>query len=560
MKLDVELLSPFDVFDVHHILDRQISQDSVIDQLDSGGMAYALTTGNIDNLKDIAEPDSYLKKGLDTNWIQRFMQKPFDPLCVMLAMRTKLLLDVLDEMGHSYNLMRALGYGFIDLGDIPGEDPGTPGDYYPPEIDNPIDPAPGTTPGETTTAGETTTPGETAAPGETTAPGSAPGETTTPGSAPGETTTPQTQQGQFYQGSMGGTYNIDLWPPSIGSSPAGHISAAFWNCCHNTDVGKIYVEIQGESDTMDAGTTQMLEVVGYGEGCLGTAYTWKIAQGGGELLTDEGFETFYTAPDANPDCLNNAVIELWCGDMVVDTLVITINACPESVSIGYTTQSMQVNEQQTLNAIAEGGYCGDLVYAWEIISGGGSLNTNEGAEVIYTAPATNPNCVNNPIITLKCNGVLRDNLKIAVNGSVYTGQAVKVLTHIAHPEASGDDMCKFGKALPSGGDGSCPELYISAAYCTLWECAYSCTGQPMPGFPCTSEKPTGWIRDGDGKWYLCDDEAGKAAACAMCMESTEYSNGCRTTQLTWNYWIDLSPYDYRTEEQKAAGCCPEQLL
>lgn len=46
-KIEPELLAPFDVEDLHHILDRQISQDAVIDQLDNRALAEALTTGNL---------------------------------------------------------------------------------------------------------------------------------------------------------------------------------------------------------------------------------------------------------------------------------------------------------------------------------------------------------------------------------------------------------------------------------------------------------------------------------------------------------------------------------
>jgi len=53
-KIDIELLSPFTVSDLHHILDRQISQDAVIDQLDNKELAEALTTGNLQPLYDKA--------------------------------------------------------------------------------------------------------------------------------------------------------------------------------------------------------------------------------------------------------------------------------------------------------------------------------------------------------------------------------------------------------------------------------------------------------------------------------------------------------------------------
>lgn len=46
-KIDAHLLAPFDVQDLHHILDGQVSQDAVIDQLDNKALAEALKTGNL---------------------------------------------------------------------------------------------------------------------------------------------------------------------------------------------------------------------------------------------------------------------------------------------------------------------------------------------------------------------------------------------------------------------------------------------------------------------------------------------------------------------------------
>ena len=54
-KIEPELLAPFDVEDLHHVLDSQISQDAVIDQLDSAALAAALTTGDLQPLWALAQ-------------------------------------------------------------------------------------------------------------------------------------------------------------------------------------------------------------------------------------------------------------------------------------------------------------------------------------------------------------------------------------------------------------------------------------------------------------------------------------------------------------------------
>jgi len=53
-KIDISLLKPFDLIDLHHILDRQISQDAIIDQLDNKELAEALTTGNLQPLIELS--------------------------------------------------------------------------------------------------------------------------------------------------------------------------------------------------------------------------------------------------------------------------------------------------------------------------------------------------------------------------------------------------------------------------------------------------------------------------------------------------------------------------
>jgi len=54
-KIEPSLLLPFDVQDLHHILDKQISQDAVIDQLDNRELATALNTGDLHPLWELAQ-------------------------------------------------------------------------------------------------------------------------------------------------------------------------------------------------------------------------------------------------------------------------------------------------------------------------------------------------------------------------------------------------------------------------------------------------------------------------------------------------------------------------
>ena len=80
--------------------------------------------------------------------------------------------------------------------------------------------------------------------------------------------------------------------------------------------------------------------------------------------------------------------------------------CKESVlSISYTAKQMLFGEQQSL--FAHDSMFGDAVpcclaeeLVWTIISGGGFLNPATGLETTYTAPDSNANCYDNPVIEL----------------------------------------------------------------------------------------------------------------------------------------------------------------
>ena len=104
------------------------------------------------------------------------------------------------------------------------------------------------------------------------------------------------------------------------------------------------------------------------------------------------------------------------------------NDCEEcdctGISIGYTTQQMQVNEEQTLSVVGAVEGC---VYNWEITAGGGSLSAATGLSVDYTAPATNPECANNPTIILSVGGNQCDSLAIAVNADSGSAAAYELV-------------------------------------------------------------------------------------------------------------------------------------
>ena len=456
MKIEDDFLLPFDVMDVHHVLDKLISQDAIIAQLDSNELSYALTTGNIRPLWEIAPANPLLLKGFTSGWINLFINEPFDPLCVMLAMRAKAMLDLVDEEGKSYNLIRKLGFGFIDFGEIEGEEPGDPGDYYPPEIDNPID-FPDVPP---VTEPEPGDPGYVPpGPGD---PGYVPPGPGDPGYVPGV-------------GEDGYTEPTDVPPGTGGGGPGGGAPWGF----------------------------------GGGSGDLGGA----VRVGG------------HTWPAYGDPCAD-------------------VDDPEETVSFSYTTQGMGVDETQEFSVTRAHPRYSYENYEWKISGGGGSLTRDQedppdpiygpeeegydpevkmyGLDVTLTAPADNAECAKNPTIELWCGGELMASLTIAVNE--YTGpiDAYKI-----------DYECNVHCKQNDGSLGNCGII--------------NCNGS-------ASDFCTGCTR----AFYGCDNVF-RRRTLIYGTNSAFDAEGC--AEIWGMYCQDgEETIDLRTGEDKALGCCPEELL
>lgn len=188
-----------------------------------------------------------------------------------------------------------------------------------------------------------------------------------------------------------------------------------------------------------------------------------------------------------------------------------ISDCCEGVSIGYTTQQMSADEQQVLNVENPVAGC---IYDWEITSGGGSLSANTGTSVTYTAPSSNANCEQSPIIRLSVKGNVCDTLQIAVNTyGIYL--AYYIVTECILVPPGGIDC--FGNPKTTQG---------YTHYCCLE--GYNCDGS----FNKYSYSPSCWTHQPEG----CGPD------------------WCDT-------FCDIGKIiDTRTPEQIAGGCCPEDLL
>jgi hypothetical protein len=194
------------------------------------------------------------------------------------------------------------------------------------------------------------------------------------------------------------------------------------------------------------------------------------------------------------------------------------------VKIAFTSQQMNVGEEQSLHITGGGSGAG---WDWEITSGGGSLSTSFFSFNTYTAPATNVNCADNPTIKLKCNGKVVDTLKMAINGdSDLTADAVQ--------EWSGEGCLQASD-------------HITACYKTTK--LYACDGSMFTKACSPVEKGRSYIDyDNEGYW------------CTQCLTISDTDVGCGMGAPGNTPFASLGKYDLRTTGQKAAGCCPSQLL
>lgn len=97
-----------------------------------------------------------------------------------------------------------------------------------------------------------------------------------------------------------------------------HQKLPFWNCpCNISESG-----IGSTSQQMTFDSTKVLWI--NEPDSPGSCYTWEILSGGGELSSNSGLSTVYTAPSSNYNCTSNAVIGLSCKGEQIDFLPLAI--------------------------------------------------------------------------------------------------------------------------------------------------------------------------------------------------------------------------------------------
>jgi hypothetical protein len=277
-------------------------------------------------------------------------------------------------------------------------------------------------------------------------------------------------------------------------------------CCLN-------MKITGP-DSVAPGDTVEYSVSGGGHGCA-----YDINAERGEFI---GYK--YTAPTTpGSDRLS---IKPWMSDdqnTICAYKDITIEGGCKGTAHA-TTPQMAAGASQTL--YIEGGSEGDTYY-WSTTSG--SLSYPTGTSVTYTAPATNPNCVNNPTITVTCGGATIGTLTIAVNAYTPLADAYTTYTNYA-----------------------CVQGYPYGAWETrvfLDKNMYRCDGtlDPNTNFSVNC------------KVQASESQTGGPPPCGNVHDNVCF-NTCGEGGSIFQTHLDNPLVDGRPQWLKEAGCCPAALI
>jgi hypothetical protein len=215
-----------------------------------------------------------------------------------------------------------------------------------------------------------------------------------------------------------------------------------------------------------------------------------------------------------------AITECCCGE-------------PPDLLISYTTLAMQCGQDQTL--IINPASPGCPPYSWSL-TGGGSLNVEEGDQVVYSAPLTNDDCSLNPSISVEDNCGTVCTVQLAVN--CYTPNDLAFKESVVVAGSGPPNLCSGIMCGPWG------------AYMYRLLCFY---GRGYNRYNCKSIY-LGQTWPGTANAKICSPLGGTCPEpCSVypglfwnCTTDTEYSESDYCGKVT----------DVRTPEMKAAGCCP----
>jgi len=218
---------------------------------------------------------------------------------------------------------------------------------------------------------------------------------------------------------------------------------------------------------------------------------------------------------------------------------------PPALGIEYTTLLMSCSQQQ--NLFVDGDNPGVAPYTWEL-EGGGSLSTYEGGATVYTSPATNPNCVENPTIKVIDACDQEAEIKLAIN-------CYSPLTVAYRVAAVSQSSLAYWNAECEGTHTSCPYRQV-----VLTGYAYACNGSARYGSNTYLERIRVCHPDTSDGCVLVARCADEGVCVSPWIGGTE--GCCSAEKGPTHCYLENCDYhcddviDARTQAMKDGGCCP----
>ena len=229
---------------------------------------------------------------------------------------------------------------------------------------------------------------------------------------------------------------------------------------------------------------------------------------------------------------------------LVFNLLFIGNSKADSPSLPVITgpDKMSLNEKAVLTV---SGGCGEP-YTWSLISGGGSLSPTTGSSVNYTAPSSNPDCANHPLIQV----------------TDYAGQKVYKQIELTR---NSQGVAFVGPWVKD--DSSCTSDPATLMYPVVVAPQYACDGSFVGNTQRSGQCYVAYEPWSSSSPETCEAETMYGLvtwSCFTCQECFDYvtSDAC-TTGPTPAFCIGVtvgSVQDVRTQKMKDAGCCMEASL
>ena len=180
--------------------------------------------------------------------------------------------------------------------------------------------------------------------------------------------------------------------------------------------------------------------------------------------------------------------------------------CCTGIEIGYFANEINVGDALGLTVENADPACKGKNYSWAIAEGPGSLSSESGLDVIYTAPTSGHDCPGNTTITLSCGGEIMDTLVVTINYG-YTIEYVSPDPEVRIERESSMGISVVANNTPllwsvSGTGFSLDSAQTDGVNNTLLADASACGCAEITVTGCDSQNVTFYIRATTGQWVL----------------------------------------------------------